>query len=297
MPLPQWVKTQLKGIQKTQQYFKNRKINTVCETLRCPNRAACYKEKSATFMILGNRCTRRCRFCEAPKGNPEPVDCEEPLRIARATEELGLNYVIVTSCTRDDLVDGGAEHFVNTVKEIKKINSDTMVEVLVPDFKGSEDSIKKVVDSGVVVFAHNIETVQSLYGKIRDADYVRSLKVLEMAKKFNCYVITKSGLMLGLGEGFNEVVTALKDLRSSGCDILTVGQYLQPSKKALPVVEYIKVEIFEEIQQIALDLGFKTVVSGPLVRSSWNAYKVYLESREVVNTNIAQNNEFLGKTS
>lgn len=280
MHLPQWVKTQLKEIRKTQNYFNNRNINTVCEILRCPNRSVCYKEPTATFMILGNICTRGCLFCNAEKGIPAPLDKSEPKRIAFAVKELNLKYAVITSTTRDDLHDGGAEQFSETVKEIKKYNPNTLVEVLVPDFQGKETCIEMVMESKISVFAHNIETVKRFYGSIRKADYTRSLKVLSLAKEIIPDIIVKSGFMLGLGETKNEIKETLKDLRDSGCDIVTIGQYLQPSKKAIPVVEYIKPEVFEELAEIALHMGFKAMLSGPLIRSSTRAYETYLAVKE-----------------
>ncbi len=276
MPLPNWVKTQLKEIKKTQNYLKHRKLNTVCETLRCPNRASCYKEPTATFMILGTKCTRGCKFCNSQTGFPEPVDINEPKRIAEAVKELSLRYVVITSPTRDDLFDGGAEQFAETVRQIKIINPETLVEVLVPDFQGKKSSIEKVLSSEVTVFAHNIETVKRLFGVVRNADYSRSLNILRMAKEIDQKIITKSGFMVGLGENMDEIFETLQDLKEAGCDIVIIGQYLQPSKKALPVVEYIKPEAFEEIAEYAKKIGFKAVLSGPLVRSSTRAYEMYL---------------------
>lgn len=280
MPLPEWVKTQLKELKKTQNFLKHRKLNTVCETLRCPNRSICYKEPTATFMILGSVCTRKCKFCNAQRGNPETQDFQEPLRIAQAVKELKLKYVVVTSPTRDDLEDGGAEHFVLTVREIRKINPDTQVEVLVPDFQGDISSVEKIINSEIAVFSHNIETVPSLYGYVRDGIYSRSLKVLESAKKLNSEMITKSGFMVGLGESLSEIFQTIKDLKNAGCDIITVGQYLQPSKKALPVVEYKKMEVFEKIGDFALKEGIKVVLSAPLIRSSTKAFEAYKAVKE-----------------
>lgn len=280
MPFPKWVKTQLKEIKNLQQYFKNRNINTVCETLRCPNRSFCYKQPTATFMILGNVCTRKCKFCEAEKGKPSELDKSEPERIAIAVKELCLKYVVVTSPTRDDLSDGGAEHFSLTVQKIKELTPDTFIETLVPDFQGSIDSIRKVVNSEIVVFAHNIETVKRLYDYVRDADYARSLKIIETAKKINPKIITKSGFMIGLGETPQEASQILKDLKNAGCDIVTVGQYLQPSKKALPVVEYILPERFDEIAEEASKVGIKVTLSGPLIRSSTRASEAYLLAKK-----------------
>ncbi|MEO0259111.1 MAG: lipoyl synthase [candidate division WOR-3 bacterium] len=280
MSLPEWVKTQLKEIKKTQNYFKHRNINTVCETLRCPNRSLCYKEPTATFMILGSVCTRNCGFCNSKKGTPFPVDRDEPEKIALAVKELSLKYVVITSPTRDDLPDGGAEHFAKTVRFVNSYNKDSYVEVLIPDFKGNKECIETVIKSGISVFAHNIETVKRLYGVVRHGDYTCSLGVLRLAKAINPDIITKSGFMIGLGETKEEIIETLVDLKNVNCDIVTVGQYLQPSKKSLPVVEYIKPEVFDEIASIAIDMGFKAVLSGPLVRSSTKAYETYLALKE-----------------
>lgn len=280
MHLPPWVKTRLRQIKKFQNYLKARKINTVCETLRCPNRSLCYRNFSLTFMILGNICTRNCKFCNAERGAPSDFDVAEPKRIAETVKELSLKYAVITSPTRDDLKDGGAEQFAETVKLIKKYNANTPVEVLVPDFRGKVNSVESVVKSDVDVFAHNIETIKRLYGTVRDGDYECSLSVLKTAKKINPKVIIKSGLMLGFGEKKQEIEQTLKDLKDVGCDVITIGQYLQPSKKALPVVEYIKPEIFKEIAEEALKMDFKIVLSKPLVRSSTKALETYLAIKE-----------------
>uniref|UniRef100_A0A7C4AK45 Lipoyl synthase n=1 Tax=Thermodesulfovibrio aggregans TaxID=86166 RepID=A0A7C4AK45_9BACT len=280
MHLPEWVKTRITGIEKTQKFLKIRNLNTVCEALRCPNRRDCYRHKVLTFMILGRICTRGCLFCNSEKGKPEPPDSFEPERIARVVKELFLKYVVITSPARDDLSDGGAGHFTKTVEEIKKINPDSLIEVLVPDFQGNIESIKNVVSSEIAVFSHNMETVKKFYGSVRKADYRCSLKVIETAKNINPEIITKSGLMLGLGETIEEVFETLKDLKNAGCDIVTFGQYLQPSKKALPVVEYIKPTVFSMMAEKALQFGFKAVLSSPLVRSSTLAYDIYLAAKE-----------------
>ncbi len=280
MSLPEWVKTQLKGIKKTQNFLKNRKLNTVCETLRCPNRSICYKDSIVTFMILGNVCTRGCKFCNAERGIPEKIDPEEPFRVSQAVKELGIKYVVITSPTRDDLEDGGAGHFAVTVEEVKKNNPEVLVEVLVPDFQGNITSIKKVLNSDIVVFAHNIETVPSLYGSVRSGNYNLSLKILELVKTLNSRIITKSGFMVGVGESMKEVFQTIKDLKNAGCDIITVGQYLQPSKKALPVVEYKKMELFDEIADFAIKEGIRVVLTAPLIRSSTRAYEAYKAIKE-----------------
>ncbi len=276
MPLPNWVKSHLKDIKKTQNYLKARKLNTVCETLRCPNRTLCYSKPTATFMILGNICTRGCKFCNAEFSIPEPVDLEEPKRIAEAVRELSLRYVVITSPTRDDLPDGGAQHFVNTVFKIKRENPRTLIEVLVPDFSGNRDSVEAVVNSEIAVFAHNIETVKRFYNTVRKGDYERSLSLIKWAKQIRKDIFIKSGFMVGLGETYEEILETLRDLRDASCDIVTIGQYLQPSKKALPVVEYIKPEVFNEIALLAKEIGFKAVLSGPLIRSSTQAYEIYI---------------------
>lgn len=280
MTLPKWVKAPLKDISKTQRYFKNRKINTVCETLRCPNRGKCYRDSHATFMILGNVCTRFCSFCNSERGIPEPVDPSEPERIASVVKEMEIKYVIVTSPTRDDLEDGGAQHYFRTVEAIRNLSPQSLVEVLVPDFNGNRESVRKVINSGIVVFSHNIEVVRRFYGTVRDGDYKLSLEILKLAKEIEPNIITKSGFMVGFGERFEEIEQTLRDLKESYCDIVTVGQYLQPSKKALPVVEYINPELFEEIEKMAKEIGFRVVSAAPLVRSSTDAFNLYTKAKE-----------------
>jgi lipoic acid synthetase len=257
-----------------QKFLEKERINTVCENALCPNRGECYKRRTATFLILGKNCTRNCAFCAINKGKPEPVDFLEPERIARATDILNLRHVVITSVTRDDLEDGGAVHFANVIKEIKKLNSEIIIEVLVPDFRGKFESVKKVVDAGPDIFNHNLETVPCLYSKIRKgADYKRSLLVLKTAKKINPQIITKSGLMTGLGETQKQVLKTMDDLRQVRCDFLTIGQYLAPTKKHYPVKEFIKPEVFEKYKQAGIEKGFLNVFSGPFVRSSYFADK------------------------
>lgn len=247
-------------------------LHTVCQEANCPNLMECFSKKTATFMILGNRCTRNCRFCNVTMGKPEPVDEEEPMNVANAVKELGLKYVVITSVTRDDLDDGGAGHFVKVIENIKEINPSTIVEVLIPDFKGNELALKKVVEAKPEVINHNVETIPRLYPTVMPtAVYKRSLKLLENVKKMDKNILTKSGIMLGLGETEDEVVELMKDLLEVGCDMLTIGQYLQPSKKHPPVIEYIHPDQFERYKKIGMDLGFKYVASAPLVRSSYHA--------------------------
>lgn len=231
-------------------------------------------------MILGDRCTRNCGFCSVNSDMPIPPDPTEPERVARAVVEINLRYVVITSVTRDDLPDGGAEQFALTIEKIRALSSDVKVEVLTPDFKGQREALKKVVHQEPDIFNHNVETVPRLYNTVRpQADYKRSLSVLEMAKDIRAEQVTKSGLMVGLGETFDEVVEVLKDLKEAGCDIITIGQYLRPKKSNMPVVEYVKPEVFDRYKEVALDMGFSFVASGPLVRSSMNAEEIYSFSR------------------
>lgn len=276
MRLPEWIKTKASGLHSTKTLLRNHGLSTVCEEARCPNKGHCFSKPTATFMILGDHCTRDCGFCSVKSGNPSFVDAEEPERVAEAAHEMGLRYVVITSVTRDDLPDGGASQFAKTIKAVKKGLPLTKVEVLTPDFRGDLNSLETVLDARPDVFNHNVETVKRLYYKVRpQADYWRSISVLRNAKSMAPDIKTKSGLMLGLGETIDEVIDLFKDLRSAGCDFLTVGQYLRPSKKNLPVIEYIRPEVFEELKEAALELGFEFVAAGPLVRSSMNAEDMY----------------------
>lgn len=275
--IPYWIKSKVLSCQQnTRRILKSYKVNTVCEHARCPNIGECYSKSAATFMILGTKCTRNCGFCSIDYSPPDPIDPEEPYRVALAARELGLKYIIITSVTRDDLPDGGAGHFAHTVDAIKKIINKAKVEVLIPDFKGSKDAIDTVIDSKPDVFGHNVETIPRLYNLIRPgADYIRSLNILRYAKEISTDIIIKSGLMLGLGETIKEVMEVLKELNEVGCDFITIGQYLRPTKKNLQVVEYIHPEVFEKIRLAANDIGFKYVASSPLVRSSYNAEDIF----------------------
>lgn len=277
MRLPEWIKVKsFKELHDTKSVLRSYGLSTVCEEARCPNIRGCFSKPAATFMILGSACTRNCGFCSVESALPKPLDNDEPEKVAFAAKELGLRYVVITSVTRDDLPDGGAEHFARTVKAVRKHLPEARIEVLTPDFKGNHDALRVVIDSCPDVYNHNIETVPRLYPYVRtQANYSLSLNMLKTAKTFAPHITTKSGLMLGLGETFNEVITALNDLRSVGCDSVTIGQYLRPSRKNLPVREYVRPEMFGVYKDIALGKGFKYVASSPLVRSSMNAEEVY----------------------
>lgn len=255
-------------------------LNTVCDGARCPNKGECYSKHTATFMILGNKCTRKCLFCAVEHDSDLIVDPEEPLNVAVAVNKLSLSYVVITSVTRDDLSDGGAGHFVETVKKIRELNDKTSIEVLVPDFKGDRLAVKQILDAGVDVFNHNVEMVKELYKMARlQADYQRSLDIIKFAKEYNPSVLTKSGLMLGLGETESQVKKLCEDLHRYKCDIVTIGQYIQPTTQNLEVEKYYTEEEFLNIKLMAQSLGFKKVVAGPLVRSSYNAFESYIEAR------------------
>jgi len=250
--------------------FSTKGLNTVCQSAKCPNIGECFKRRAATFLILGKNCTRGCSFCGINKQNPEKVNAFEPQKIAQAVKELGLSYCVITSVTRDDLPDGGAKHFADTVTEIRKLNPDTAIETLAPDFKGEQSSIDIVLNAKPDVFSHNIETAPSLYRKARSgADYGRSLAVLKYAKSKDFK--TKTGIMLGLGEKEKEVFDVINDIRRLNVDILTVGQYLAPTKKHHPVIKEYAPQEFKKIEDYALSLGIKRVVCGRYVRSSYEA--------------------------
>lgn len=277
MRLPEWIRTKgFEGIHDTKRILRSYNVSTVCEEARCPNIGECYSRPTATFMLLGSKCTRNCGFCSVESSMPEPLDHTEPERVARAAKEMRLKYVVITSVTRDDLPDGGAGHFARTVDAVRRYLQGAKVEVLIPDFNGDIGALMTVLSSRPDVFGHNVETVPSLYSVVRPrADYNRSLHILEYAKRVAPDIHTKSGLMLGLGETCDEVIDVLKDLCDAGCDFVTLGQYLRPSRKNLPVVEYIRPEIFERLRNRALNMGFKYVASSPLMRSSMNAEEMY----------------------
>lgn len=273
--LPRWLKRRIpKGNANhvTARLLAELRLETVCDNARCPNRMECYSRRTATFLILGKLCTRGCRFCAVGRGRPEPPDPEEPLRVAEAARRLGLRHVVITSVTRDDLPDGGAEHFRQCVLAVRQ-RTQASVEVLTPDFGDRPGAVERVVEAGPEIFNHNTETVPRLYRTVRGlgADYRRSLGLLARVKRRNPRMRTKSGLMLGLGETREEVLDTLADLRGQGCDLVTIGQYLQPSDQCLPVRRFVPPEEFAEWAQLARSLGFLQVASGPFVRSSYHA--------------------------
>jgi lipoic acid synthetase len=273
---PDWIKVRPPGnpnYLRLKRILREHKLHTVCEEARCPNIGECWGHDTATFLILGDICTRGCRFCAIGKGRPGPLDPEEPKNVARVVKELGLNHIVVTSVDRDDLPDGGSAHFAKTVFWIKELNPGIRVEVLIPDFKGDLKAVETVVCSGIDILNHNVETVPRLYRKVRPGSvYERSLAVLQAGKEVRPELLTKSGLMLGVGETREEVMTTLKDLRGAGCDIVTLGQYLQPSTGQLKVERYVTPLEFDDLKQEAQQLGFRHVESGPLVRSSYHAW-------------------------
>ena len=271
---PAWLrkKFRLSDCSRVKTLLRGLNLHTVCEEAMCPNVGECFHKNTAAFMILGNICTRDCRFCGVKKGEPLPLDNTEPENIAKAVKTLGLNYVVVTSVTRDDLQDNGAGQFINTTAEIRKTSPKTKIELLIPDFNADEKLIEKVVQIKPDVINHNIETVKRLYPDIRSkANYRRSLQVLRIIKGIDSSMRTKSGFMLGLGETDEEVKGLLKELRNAGCDFLSIGQYLQPSREHYPVQEFVKPEEFEKYRLLALDLGFSAVKSSPYTRSSYQA--------------------------
>lgn len=278
---PRWIKKNLPphgDIQATRKLISDLGLNTVCSSAMCPNLGECFSRKTATFMILGNKCTRSCRFCAVGKGQPSPPDPAEPARVAEAVAALGLRYTVVTSVTRDDLPDGGASHFIDTIRAIRERQPETAVEVLTPDFGGRLRPVDAVAAALPEVYNHNLETVPRLYRRVRPrAGYRRSLALLERVKKKQPGVLTKSGLMVGLGEDLAEIKQVMADLRSAGCDIITIGQYLQPSPRHLEVREFITPGAFEAIREAALELGFRHAVCGPFVRSSYKAREVGAE--------------------
>jgi lipoic acid synthetase len=280
VPKPPWLKARAPGspeFLETQALVRKLKLVTVCEEARCPNIGECWTHHTATFMIMGELCTRRCNFCSVKKGTEEtlqPLDQLEPYRIGLAVKSLGLKHIVVTSVDRDDLADFGANHFAKTVEMIHTHAPDTKVEILIGDMAGDPDRLKIIMDSRVDVLNHNVETVPRLYKKVRPySGYIRSLMILGEAKRLSPSSLTKSGIMVGLGETKEEVLSLMDDLRFHNVDIMTIGQYLRPSEKQMPVKEFITPEQFEEYRLIGLEKGFRYVESGPLVRSSYHAWK------------------------
>jgi len=272
---PDWIRTKIFDTQnffKTKDLINKQKLHTVCEEASCPNISECWSKKHATFMIMGDTCTRACAFCNVKTGKPTYLDSQEPNKIALATKELNLKHVVITSVDRDDLEDGGAMHFSKVIQEIRKYNKNTTIEVLTPDFLRKGDSYKKVVMASPDVFNHNIETVPSLYKKVRPGSkYFSSVELLNSAKQINKKIFTKSGIMLGLGETKNEVIQVMDDLLSANVDFLTIGQYLQPTTKHFPLQRYVHPHEFKELKELALSKGFLIVASSPLTRSSYHA--------------------------
>ena len=276
---PPWLKKRIPPIQeieKVKAILARGNLHTVCEEARCPNLGDCFSKGTATFLILGRVCTRNCGFCAVERGTPLPLNESEPETVARAVGELRLQYVVLTSVTRDDLQDGGASHYAETIRAIRALDPGVKIEVLIPDLKGDRTALETVLKEQPDVLNHNVETVPRLYPQVRpQADYKGSLELIRRAKEIGPSLLTKSGFMLGLGETQEEVLNLLTDLREVGCDFLTIGQYLQPRSDRLPVVRYVPPEEFEEYRRIAQDMGFKGVASGPFVRSSFHASQMF----------------------
>ncbi len=287
--LPEWLRkntTHFQSVHGLKTELRRLNLHTVCESARCPNMHECFHRGAATFMILGNLCTRGCGFCSVPKGSPHKqefsLDPDEPANVARMAGSLDLRYVVITSVNRDDLADGGSHHFAETVRALRRALPSARIEVLTPDFCGSLDSVARVLDARPDVFNHNMETVARLYRRVRpQANYRQSLEVLQFAKRYRPEILTKSGLMVGLGEKPAEVEQLLQDLRGSEVDVATIGQYLQPTRRNLPVIEYVIPAQFDAYRDYGLSIGFKMVFSGPLVRSSYMADQVNEEASRV----------------
>lgn len=273
---PDWIKVKAPGnpnYLRLKTLMREKNLHTVCEEARCPNIGECWGNKTATFLILGDTCTRGCRFCAIDKGKPLALDPNEPRNVGLTVKDLALDHIVVTSVNRDDLPDGGADHFAQTVYWIKKLNPAIRVELLIPDFAGNLDALKAVVNSGIEILNHNIETVPRLYGKVRPGHtYECSVNILKTAKQLRPEVLTKTGMMLGVGETKDEVIATLHELKANQVDIVTLGQYLQPSAKLLKVERYLQPDEFLAFKELADKLGFRHVESGPLVRSSYHAW-------------------------
>ena len=272
--LPEYLKRPIIDTDKTRtvrKILKTKCLNTVCENARCPNKNECYTKNTATFLIMGNNCTRNCRYCNISCAKPEPLDIDEPKHIAEAVKALGLKYAVITSVTRDDLPDGGAEHFANCIYEIRKLSPDTKIEILTPDFKGDKNALNTIIEAHPEVFNHNIETVKDIFKTARpQGNYELSLEVLKYVKE-NSNILTKSGLMIGLGETIDQIKETLCDLHKVGCDIVTIGQYIQPSKQHLPVEKYYTPQEYDMLKTVTNQIGIKHSQIGPLVRSSYKA--------------------------
>ena len=280
-PKPEWLKVRMPGggrYEQVRRTLRELNLSTVCEEASCPNMGECWGSGTATVMLMGDVCTRGCRFCDVDSGLPLPLDPLEPRHLAEAVSRLGLDYLVVTSVNRDELPDGGAAHFAQAIVELRRAAPKTLVEVLTPDFQGSREALQMIIDAGPTVAAHNVETVERLSPRVRDrrANYQQSLDVLRFYKSGG--MRTKSSIMLGLGEKRDEVLTAMRDLRSVDCDILTLGQYLRPSDKHLAVEEWVRPEVFAGLEREGLALGFKFVAAGPLVRSSYKAGEFFVKN-------------------
>lgn len=277
--LPDYLKRPIIDTEKTKtvrRILREKCLNTVCEGARCPNKSECYACNTATFLIMGNVCTRNCRYCNISTARPEPLDLEEPLHVAEAVRDLGLKYAVITSVTRDDLPDGGAEHFANCITKIHELTPDVKIEILTPDFKGKRKALDTIIKAKPNVFNHNIETVSRLFKTARpQGNYECSLKVLKYIKE-NSDIITKSGLMVGLSEDITEIEETLSDLKNVGVDIVTIGQYIQPSKQHLEVAKFYTPEEFEDLKKLAQKIGSKNYQIGPLVRSSYRAASAFV---------------------
>lgn len=272
---PSWIRVRLPHgpvVDRVRGFLRGRSLHTVCEEALCPNRGECWGNGTATFLILGERCTRNCAFCAVRSGLPEPLDRGEAARVAETVAALGLTHVVITSVTRDDLPDGGASAFAEVIRSVRSIAAACTVEVLIPDFQGDDAALARVLRARPDVLAHNLETVRRLHPRVRpQADYDRSLRLLLGARERDPDLVTKSGIMVGLGEEWEEILQVIQDLRAVGCDLLTVGQYLRPTRAQLPVTRYVAPETFEAVRRAALEAGFRWVEAGPFVRSSYRA--------------------------
>ena len=290
--LPEWLTIRVPRqdtVKQVEQMMRNKNLHTVCESAKCPNLPECWSKKTATFMILGDTCTRSCGFCAIKVGRGLTVNPHEPYDVAKVAADLGLKHIVVTSVARDDLSDQGSIQFAKTIEELQKQNPLCIVEVLTPDFKGDRECIKNVCDAKPEIYNHNIETVERLHTLVRpQAKYARTMSVLEQVKEIDSTIYTKSGIMLGLGETKDEVIQTLEDLREIGVDAVTIGQYLRPTMRHLPVVEYIHPKEFKEYEKIGEDLGFAFVASGPFIRSSYNAIEF---SKKVMGDRLSQLDE------
>lgn len=281
---PAWLKVEKGRGQygKVNRILEEHQLNSVCTQAGCPNQGECFRNKTATFMLLGKHCTRGCTFCQVSKAVPELVDEKEPEHVAGAVKQLGISHVVITSVTRDDLADGGAGHFARTIHAVRRQADQVTIEVLIPDFQGLEENLRTIMDAKPDILNHNVETIPRLYAQVRPmAVFERSLELLERAKKMDPSAFTKSGFMVGLGETKEEVYRLLDSLKAAGCDMITIGQYLQPSKNHFPVKEYVHPDVFKQYQERAYSIGIACVASGPLVRSSYHAREDYLKLKAI----------------